>query len=516
MNIKIYDTTLRDGAQQEGLSFSVADKLKIAQKLIDFKVAFIEGGFPGSNPKDKEFFQKAQKLNWKKSNLVAFCPTRHKNNKVEKDPSLKSVLDSGVKYVCVFGKTWDLHAEKILGISKKENLELIFSTIDFLKKKGLKVFFDAEHFFDGYKENKNYALECLKTAIKAGAENLSLCDTNGGSLPWEIEEYTKKVCDNFPKISVGIHVHNDSGLAEANTLSAVKAGADLVQVTVNGYGERTGNANLCAVIPNLVLKMAKKIEPNINLKKLFLLASSIAEIANANQPKRAPFVGSSTFGHKAGVHVSAVAKLPRSYEHIDPELVGNKRHATVSELSGKTNIEIMAENVGIKLNKNSNLVKKVLTEIKKMENEGYAYEGAEASFKLIINRLQKNYKPPFELVDYLVLNRFSRKDVEAEVQIKIGNKIQTEIDFGNGPINALDKALRKTLMPFFPQLKKIKLLDFKVRIIDTKSATAAKTRVLIESGNGNKNWTTIGCHVNITKACLQALLDSLEYAITEN
>ena len=513
--IAIYDTTLRDGTQMEGISFSVQDKLKITKKLIDFGVAFIEGGFPGSNFKDEQFFKQAQKLNWKNSQLVAFCSTRHKKNKPAKDPSLLSVLSSKVKFATIFGKTSALHVEKILGVSKQENLKLISDSISFLRSKNIKIIFDGEHFFDGFLEDQSYTLQCLKVAVSSGAFNLSLCDTNGGNLPWQIENITKKVKQTFPQVSIGIHAHNDSGLAEAVSLSAIQAGADLVQGTINGLGERTGNANLCTIIPSLMLKMNCNIQPNLKLKNIFNVANFVAEIANTNAPSRAPFVGRKAFVHKAGLHVSAVAKLPQSYEHINPELVGNSRGIKVSELSGKMNIVLLAKSVGIKIDKNSLSIKKILQEVKYLENQGFVFEGAEASFKLLILKMQGVFRPKFTLLDFLILNRYSRKQVEAEVQIRVGDIIQTKIAFGNGPVNALDKAIRSTLIIFFPMLKKVKLTDFKVRIINTSQSTGAKTRVLLESSNGKNTWTTVGCHENITKASLQALIDSFEFALLE-
>jgi len=514
--IKIYDTTLRDGVQQRGLSFSVADKLKIAQKLIDFGIGYIEGGFPGSNPKDAEFFEKAKTLNWKDCYLTAFCPTRYKKNTPESDPSLQSVIASGVKIVTVFGKTWDLHAKDILDVSEDENYDIIYSTIKYLREQKLRVIFDAEHFYDGFFQNEKFALRALEAAVSAGAENLSLCETNGGMLPSQIKKATKKVAQEFPNISIGIHAHNDAGLGVANSLTAVEAGADMVQGTINGFGERTGNANLCTIIPNLALKMKKTFKPKINLKHLMTVSNVISEIANMPPPDRLPYVGTNAFAHKAGVHVAAVAKNPKSYEHINPSLVGNERHTLVSELSGRTNVLLLAKDLGMNLDKNSALAKKILADVKVLEAEGFAFESAEASFKLLMLRAQDDYEAPFQVLDFLILNRLSRENVEAEIQVRIGDNIETRIDFGNGPVNALDKAFRKALLPYFPELDKLKLMDYKVRIINSSSATAAKTRVLIESTNGQQTWTTVGCHENITKASVQALVDAFEVALIKN
>jgi 2-isopropylmalate synthase len=581
MSLFLYDTTLRDGAQQEGLSFSVADKLKLAEKLADFGVHYIEGGFPGSNPKDAEFFQLAEKRPWAKTKLVAFTATRHKNFSAEKDPNLSGVLLSGARIATIFGKTWDFHAEQILNVSLNENLTLIYDSIAFLKKRGLRVIFDAEHFFDGFKSNSGYALDCLKTAAEAGAENLSLCDTNGGAMPEEvaravsivrkkldgeeanfqfpikskIQNHRKAVSgkpstsplvlksistkgledlgthglitipnyselfrtnSNFSQSAIGIHAHDDCGLAIANTLAAISAGATLIHGTINGYGERVGNANLCTLIPLLQIKLGQKIFPPKYLRELTALSHLFAEVANLAPPAKAPFVGTNAFTHKAGVHAAAVAKLPKSYEHIDPQVVGNVSRVTVSELSGRSNVLLLARALGVNLKKDAPLTAEILKRVKILEAEGFAFEGAEGSFELLLLRAHKNYRPPFELTDYSVATRHNGLDgakIEATVRVKIKNQEIHTASLGNGPVNALDQALRKALLPHFPNLKKVTLFDYKVRILNPTSATAAKTRVLIESGDGKKRWSTVGCSENIIEASAMALVDALELGI---
>ncbi|MCT4592351.1 MAG: citramalate synthase [Candidatus Gracilibacteria bacterium] len=511
--IKIYDTTLRDGAQMEGLSFTLNDKLKIAQYLADFGIDFIEGGYIGSNPKDDEFFKKAKDLNLNDSKIVAFCATHHKSIKPQDDKSFNKILELGLKHACIFGKTWDIHAEKILGITQEQNLSLIQNSVSYLADQGVEIFFDAEHFFDGYIHNPDFAIKCLKSAFEAGASNITLCDTNGGMMPSQVFKITEEVKSFFTEsgISLGIHAHNDTGMAEANSIEATRAGADLIQGTINGFGERTGNTNLCVIIPNLALKMQQELNSRIDLKNLTSLANSVSETANTSSPSRAPYVGKKSFTHKAGVHASAVQKLPESYEHIDPIKIGNIRNITVSELSGKSNILINARKLGMDLDNNPELTQEILRKVKQMEEQGFAFEGADASFALLLKRMQQGYVQSFKLIDYLVLDRGSRKEVEAEVQIQTGDEIKTAIDFGNGPVNALDKALKKCLVNIFPNIKKVQLSDYKVRILDSKSATGAITRVLIESKCGQSTWITAGSGENITRASLNALTDSLEY-----
>jgi len=529
--LQIYDTTLRDGTQQEGFSLSVNDKLRLAQRLADFGVHFIEGGFPGSNPKDTEFFQAVKKLKLKKTKITAFCSTRHKNFSADKDPNLQAVLNSGVEVATIFGKTWDLHATKILGVTLVENLKIIEESIAFLHKKGMRVIFDAEHFFDGFRENPDYALKCLEIAIESGAENLSLCDTNGGALPDFIAKAVKITHEKFPQITLGIHTHNDCELAVANTIAAVKAGATLIQGTINGYGERTGNANLCSIIPILQLKMKQQIVSPNKLQSLRNLSLFFSEVTNQNPYQRQAFVGASAFAHKGGIHAAAVAKLPKSYEHIDPTAVGNLSRVTVSELSGRSNVIILAKSLGYQLKKDSESTVAILQKVKELEALGFQFEGAEGSFELLLKRARKNYHPPFKIINYSVITKHigvnnqvhhppqrtgSEQVVEATVCVEIKRKKYYVATLGNGPVNALDQALRKALLPHFPQLKNIKLFDYKVRILNSTSATAAKTRVLIESGNSKQRWCTVGCSENIIEASCQALVDALEYGIKKN
>lgn len=514
MRLSVLDTTLRDGTQQKGVNISVHDKIEIAKKLDKLGIHYIEGGWPGSNPKDEEFFREIQKVKLKNSEVIAFCSTRYKKNKPEQDPNLLATVKSGVKTTVIFGKSWDLHVREILGVSLKKNLEMIEDSIAFLTKKGVRVIFDAEHFFDGYKANSEYALQTLKAAEKGGAINLSLCDTNGGTLTEEIREIVQKVKQET-NLELGIHVHNDCDLAVANTMEAVGAGVTLIQGTINGYGERTGNANLCSIIPNLQIKKDYKILPTQNLKKLYYIAQFITETLNFKPFERLPYVGDSAFTHKAGVHASAMLKNSRSYEHTDPTLVGNERHFTISELSGKSNVLALTKELDIKLSDIQ--IQKVLQKVKQKEKQGFHYEGAEASFEILIHQILDKYKSPFELVDYLVTSRYSEMQgedsMDARVTLQIGGKFYHTFAAGNGPVSALDNAMRKTLEQEFPKLKEVSLIDYKVRIFDIARGTGAKTRVLIQMRSGNKYWTTVGCSSNIIIASLQALIDGYEYAL---
>ncbi len=507
----IYDTTLRDGAQMEGVNFSLQDKIKITQKLNNFGVDFIEGGWPGSNPKEEEFFQKAKKLKLK-SQLVAFSATCLKNKTPKTDLLLKKVLESQTKWVTVFGKTWDLHVEKILKISQPKAIDLIYQTIKFLVNKKRKVVFDAEHFFDGFKSNPQFSLDCLKAAEQAGAWNLTLCDTNGGTLPEEITQIIHQVQKEV-QTPLGIHAHNDSGLAVSNSLAAVAAGANLIQGTINGFGERTGNANLNTLIADLQLKQGYKIVPGAKLKELTHLANFVFETANLRAHDNQPYVGKFAFTHKGGIHASAVAKIPSSYQHIDPAQVGNVSRTTISELSGKSNVVAVAKRFGLRLQPNSPQTKAVLEQVKELESQGFYFEAAEASFVLIILRSQARYQRPFRVVNYTVASSLTAGQISATVQLKVGQTARQCDATGNGPVNALDTALRRCMARFYPQVASVELTDYKVRILDPQAATGAKTRVLIESTNGKESWTTVGCSENIIEASWQALTDSLEYAI---
>ena len=512
--IKILDTTLRDGSQMEGVSFSISDKIKIAHALDDFGIAYLEGGFPGSNQKEKDFFRKIKKENFKNIRVAAFGSTRHKNNQAKNDPSLLSILESGVSLAVIFGKTWDFQVTDILKTSLEENLDIIGSSVDFLVSQGVEVIFDAEHFYDGFIGNADYSLRCIQEAQKAGARNITLCDTNGGTLPSQIYEITQAVAQKI-NISIGIHAHNDSECAVANSLAAVEAGADLVHGTINGYGERCGNANFCSLVPNLALKTKYQLNPKVKLEKTRSLALFVAELANLTLEKKKAFVGENAFTHKAGIHASAVNKNPKAYEHIDPQVVGNANKITVSELSGKSNIMAKASTLGLKINKET--AEKILKKVKKNEKKGFCYEDAEASLFLLMRKIIKAEEIPFKVNDFFVIAEKGRRGKkmisEAIVNLKIKGKHEHVVSVGNGPVNALDMAIRKALQPFFPVLKEVQLVDYKVRIVDGKSGTEAITRVLIESNFKGERISAVGASGNIIKASFQALMDTYTYLI---
>ena len=513
--IVIYDTTLRDGAQAEGLSFAAADKLKIARRLDELGVHYVEGGYPGSNPKDQEFFRQAQEIDWKNITITAFGSTRHKSTSVENDAGVKALIGTGTRAVCIVGKSWDHHVTAVLDTTLENNLAMISETIAYLKRHGREVFFDAEHFFDGYRSNPEYALAALRAAQEAGADCLVLCDTNGGSMPNYIREVTRRVHDACDA-PIGIHVHNDADLATANTMAAVECGASHVQGTINGVGERCGNANLCTVIPNLQLKLGyTAIKPD-QLQHLSDAARFVSEIANMALNPFMPYVGHSAFAHKAGYHADGMAKSQIAYQHVDPALVGNEMRVLISELSGRSSVLSRAERLGLRLSRQSEDLHGLVEEIKDLEQRGFQFEGAEASFELLIKRRQPNYTPPFSLLDFLVLveTRGGRSILsEATVKIQVGDEVQHTAAEGNGPVNALDTAMRKALISAYPQLKQVRLLDYKVRVLDESSATAAGVRVMIESTNGHTEWSTVGSSTNIIEASYSALADSLEYAI---
>lgn len=513
--VEIFDTTLRDGTQGEGVNLSVEDKIKIAQRMDEFGISYIEGGWPGSNPKDISFFKRAKECHFKHAKITAFGSTRHPKNKVEEDPNILALLDAETEAVTIFGKTWDLHVTNALRIELSANLDMIRDSVSYLKQHGRIVIYDAEHFFDGYCNNPEYALQTIKTAEEAGADCIVLCDTNGGRLPFEVAEMTRKVVETV-KCRVGIHTHNDSGCAIANAVAAVEVGASHVQGTFNGFGERCGNADLSSVIPNLMLKMGKDVVPKENLKDLTSLALYIWELANIAPQRNQPFVGLSAFAHKGGIHVSAVQRDARTYEHIDPVLVGNRQRILISELSGQSNIFPRLEAMGVKIDKTSPLAKQILERIKQLENEGYFFEAADASLELLLRKEMNEYKPFFELVAYRVLvDQHSSGDLwsEATVRVRIGDEMFFMAGEGDGPVHALDNALRKALERKYPQLRKLRLTDFKVRIIDGGGGTAAKTRVLIESSDGENEWITMGVSENIIEASWEALVDSIEYKL---
>ena len=518
--VQLYDTTLRDGAQREGISFSVVDKLNIAKKLDELGIHFIEGGWPGSNPKDDEFFDKVKSLVLAHSVLVAFGSTRRPKAKAETDANLLALVNAGVKVATIVGKSSDLQVTQVLETTLEENLNMIADSIGYLKAKGLTVFFDAEHFFDGFQSNSSYTLRCLTVAAEAGASCLVLCDTNGGTLPNEITvavEAAKRLTD----VPLGIHAHNDIESAVANTLAAVSAGATQVQGTINGYGERCGNANLCSIIPNLKLKMGIDCVTDEQLAKLTEVSHYVSEAANLVPDPFLPYVGTSAFSHKAGLHVSGVTKWAESYQHVNPEQVGNRQRAVVSELSGRRNIIYKAKELGIDLPSSGKETQKLVDQIKRLESRGFQYETAEASLELLLHRARPDYQPPFELVDYMVVVEKKRRPPtqknleemlsEAMLKVRVGTEVMHTAAEGNGPVNALDQALRKALLQFYPSLAQVKLVDYKVRILEESIGTESQVRVLIESSDGVDEWTTIGSSTNIIEASWLALADSVEY-----
>ncbi len=514
-NVEIYDTTLRDGSQGEGVNFSVADKLRIAERIDAFGIHFIEGGWPGSNPRDIEFFLEARKRKFKNARLAAFGSTRRKGVPVDQDEQVRLLLEAETPVVTIYGKTWLLHVTQVLKTTPNENLEMIADTVRYLKDNGKFVIYDCEHGFDGYKDDPQYALATFKAAEKAGADLVVLCDTNGGCLPADIRRITAAAKENL-KCRIGIHTHDDIGLGVANALAALEVGAAHIQGTINGYGERTGNCNLISVIPNVSLKLGLSCVPEKSLPLLQDLSQFVDEIANIRHNPRQPWVGSAAFSHKGGTHVNAVQKLASSYEHVDPSKVGNSRRVLVSDLAGRSNIVLKAQELGFKVTNETPELRSILTRIKELEHEGYEFEAAEGSLALVIRRILKHQEPPFKVEGYHVSMRRqgSNSACEATVKVRVGEDLAHTVAEGDGPVNALDSALRAALSGFFPHLKKVKLTDYKVRILDTATGTAAKTRVLIESTNGKSEWGTVGCNENIIDASLQALVDSMEYALS--
>lgn len=513
--VKIYDTTLRDGSQGEGISYSVMDKVRIAHELDRLGIHYIEGGWPGSNPKDMEFFIKMLGKRLKNSALVAFGSTRRPHSKARQDPSIKATLKAKAGFAAVFGKTWDLHVRDVLKTTPEENLEMIADTVGFLSSKGITVFYDAEHFFDAYAANPEYSMKCLLKAQGSGAKAIVLCDTNGGTITSRITGVLREVRPLID-VSLGIHCHNDCGLAIANSLAAVEAGADMVQGTINGYGERCGNADLIPIIANLKLKLGINCLNQEKIKELTRVSHFVSEISNMRQRSDQPYVGTSAFAHKGGVHINAVMKNPDTYEHIDPALVGNHRRILVSELAGKTGIMVRAKNLDMDLTKDAPDTKKILKLIQALEHKGYHFEAAEASFELLMKRALKKYKKFFELEGFrVVIEKRSDRKISSEAIIKLkvkGIKEHTAAE-GDGPVNALDNALRKALKSFYPALSKMHLSDFKVRVLNEESGTASPVRVLIQSQDENDTWSTIGVSENIIEASWQALVDSVEYKL---
>ncbi len=514
--VQFYDTTLRDGAQREGISFSVSDKLQIVKLLDELGLDYIEGGWPGSNPKDLEFFSRIKDISLYNARISAFGSTRHAHVEVSTDENVRAMLEADTPAVTVVGKSWDFHVFHALGTTIDENLAMIADTVHYLKKNSREVIFDAEHFFDGYKSNPRIAMDTLKAAAESGADSIVLCDTNGGAMPLELQQIISEVTKEID-IPLGIHAHNDCGMAVANSIIAVQSGAVQVHGTINGYGERCGNADLCTVIPDMYFKLKMEGLDKLQVKEITRISKVVAELANMVPQDNQPFVGRNAFAHKGGIHVDAVAKHAKTYEHADPEEVGNKRRVLVSELSGKSNILFQVKENKDRLLKDFPEAKDVLKVLKDMEHQGYQFEGAEGSFELLIWKTLKAYKPLFKLEGFRVTVDKQRRGedlyVEATIKVKVGERMAHTAAEGNGPVNAMDNALRKALEDIYPALKHIKLVDYKVRVLDGNEATAAKVRVLITSENGNKRWGTVGVSENIIEASWIALVDSIEYGL---
>jgi 2-isopropylmalate synthase len=515
--VKIYDTTLRDGMQAEGVSFSVEDKLLIARKLDEFGIHYIEGGYPQSNPKEEEFFAKVRQMPFSNAKIAAFGSTRRANTKVAEDTCIRVLLDSGAPAVTMVGKSWDMHVTDVLRCSLEENLGMCSESVSYVKGKGREVIFDAEHFFDGYKNNPAYAMKVLRAAAEAGADTLTLCETNGGCLPHEVYEITQAVCKEFSGLTIGIHCHNDTDCAVANSLAAVRAGVRHVHGTINGMGERTGNANLCTIMPNLTLKMGLETVGKDKLAWLTELSRFVFEVANLAPDGHMPYVGESAFAHKGGLHIDALRKNEKTYEHITPTLVGNERRFLISELSGASNVLDKLEKR--KMITDKALARKILNRVQQLENEGYQFETAEASFDLLIKKEMGEFTQSFELLKYHVdveRNTSGRLVTEATVKLQVDKRIEHIVSEGDGPVNALDGALRKALLPFYPNLGGMSLSDYKVRVVNAKAGTAAKVRVVIESRDGDATWGTVGVSENIIEASWLALVDSVEYKLLKD
>ncbi len=514
--VKIYDTTLRDGTQGEGISFSVTDKLLITEKLDQFGVDYIEGGFPGSNPRDITYFQEAQKLKLKHARLAAFGSTRRAGVKASEDAQLKTLLDSGMPVLTIVGKTWTLHVTEILRTTLEENLEMIEDSARYLTAQGREVIYDAEHFFDGYRANPDYAMQTLAAAIRGGASNLSLCDTNGGTLVDDFKTIVGRVVSEFGGDKVGVHCHNDSGLGVALTLAGV--GASLVQGTANGYGERTGNANLFTVLPSLFLKMNRTARCAANLSQLRDLSLYFDELANLKPDTKAPYIGASAFAHKGGLHANAAQKVKSSYEHIDPSLVGNRTRVLVSDMAGRSSIAMKAKELGLDLDEKSPAMKTLIDELKELEFRGYEFEAADASLKILIRRALGQAKTFFTVEGYRVTveRRAGELVAEATVKLKINDQVVHTVSECTGPVGALDKALRLALETIYPQLKELELRDYKVRILDSRAGANARTRVFIESGDGTEIWGTVGVSDNVIDASWEALTDAVNYKLLQS
>ncbi|MEI7437343.1 MAG: citramalate synthase [bacterium] len=514
--VQIYDTTLRDGAQGEGITFSNAAKLKLALRLDAFGVDYIEGGYAGSNEKDMQFFRDIRRHSLRHARIAAFGNTRRANTTASDDPQLAQLLDAAAPVATIFGKTWRLHVRDVLRTTEAENRAMIADTVRHLKAHDKEVIFDAEHFFDGYKDSPAFALKMLHAAAEAGATTVVLCDTNGGSLPQEIFEITGAIRHALPaEITLGIHTHNDADMAVANTLEAIRAGATHVQGTINGYGERTGNANLCSIIPSLALKMGIETVPRAHLAQVRDLARFTDDLVGLRYNTRAPYVGDSAFSHKGGMHVNAVQKNPRTFEHVPPETVGNVRRILIAETSGTSSVLLKAIEMGVKLQKGDPEVRELLDALKELEHKGYTFEAADASFRMLIQKVLKRHKSFFELEGFRVTVEKQGSDTrsEAAITVRVGKDVEHTVADGDGPVNALDRALRKALTRFYPEIAKVALTDFSVRILDPEEATAAKTRVIIESSDGQATWGTVGVSGNIIEASWEALVDSVEYKL---
>lgn len=517
--IKIYDTTLRDGTQAEDISFSVEDKMRIAMRLDELGIDYLEGGWPGSNPKDLAFFREIRNYSLKRATVTAFGSTARANIAPENDANMKALLGAKTRAVTIFGKSWEVHVRDALRIPLEQNLAMIGDSLKFLKAAVPEVHYDAEHFFDGFKGNPDYALATLKAAQEAKADTIVLCDTNGGTMPSELAEIIRTVRGQI-SLPLGIHAHNDTEMAVANTITAVQLGVGHVQGTINGYGERCGNANLCSILPNLKFKLKLDCLSEAQMPKLREVSNFVAELANLQPNKHQPYVGASAFAHKGGVHVSAIEKNPQTYEHISPEWVGNHRRVLISDLAGKSNILQKAAEYNIDLNRKDPLTHEILSNLKEMESQGYQYEGAEASFELLMKKALGTQKKYFELIGFRVLSAKLREDrapvSEATIMVKVGGQVEHTAATGNGPVNALDNAIRKALEKFYPQLSEMELVDYKVRVLSPGKGTGARVRVLIESGDDRDKWGTVGVSENIIEASWQALVDSINYKLLKD
>jgi len=513
--VEIYDTTLRDGSQAEDVNLSSWDKIRISQKLDELGIHYIEGGWPGSNPKDEQFFREIKNYSFSHAQIVAFGSTHNAKNSAHNDKNLNAILAAKTDVVTLFGKAWDVHVRDALRISLDRNLEIIRDSLTYVRPHVSKLFFDAEHFFDGFKTNPEYALKTIEVAWRSGADCIILCDTNGGTLPSSLRKIIRSVRSRFKHMSLGIHAHNDSELAVANTIQAVEIGVNHVQGTINGYGERCGNANLCSIIPNLKLKLKIDCITDTQLKKLCEVSRFVDELANIHHNKYQPYVGASAFAHKGGVHVSAVEKNPETYEHIKPNLVGNVHRILISDLSGKSAVLHKAREYGLDVSSKDPIALQILQELKELENQGFQFEGAEGSFELLMNRALGTQKKYFELLGFRVIDQKTKENElptsEATIMVKVGGKIEHTAAVGNGPVNALDNAIRKALEKFYPELKEVKLYDYKVRVLPGDLGTGSKVRVLIESGDKESKWGTVGVSHNIIEASWQALVDSINY-----